>query len=208
MRELPSSRRRRSLRHRPQDGQRSHQPQARRGHQGGARGTVLGTTVSVTVTGEAKARAIVERFHANTICRRNGRGARPACHQHGHRNGRQKSREGLQSEADGNNDMGRQSTGSCSSNDAHLCLNTQVLALLTAKTDPRREILEFASLTGGNTQQSHFYPRSCTSVAMNLRDRRIKYPLSSIRHGSEGRDVKHSSVLGGSVGRLTEVGCG
>jgi hypothetical protein len=122
-----------------------------------------------------KARDTDERFHANPICRRNSRGARPACHQHGHRNGRQKNREGLQSEAGRNNDMGRQSTRGCSRNDAHLCLNTQVLALLTAKNGTPTEIIESASLTS---------------------------------HGSEGREVKHSSGLGGSVGRRKEVGCG
>ena len=104
--------------------------------------------------------------------------------------------------------MGRQSTGSCSRNDAHLCLSTQVLALLTPKTDPRREILEIGSLTGGNTKQSHFYP----PFLYFRRDEAggSSHQVSSEFHsrGSEGRDVKHSSVLGGSVGRLTEIGCG
>ena len=104
-----------------------------------------------------KARDTDERFHANPICRRNSRGARPACHQHGHRSGRQKNREGRQSEVDRNNDMGCQSTRGCSDNDAHLRLNTQVLASITAKTEPRREIIEIASLTRGNTKQYHLY---------------------------------------------------
>jgi hypothetical protein len=43
------------------------------------------------------------------------------------------NREGRQSEVERNNDMRCQSIRGCNHNDAHLCLNTQVLASITAK---------------------------------------------------------------------------
>jgi hypothetical protein len=150
-----------------------------------------------------KARDTDERFHANPICRRNSRGARPACHQHGHRSGRQKNREGRQSEVDRNNDMGCQSTRGCSHNDAHLRLNTQVLASITAKTEPRREIIEIASLTRGNTKAvSPLPPCSCTFPHPECVTARLT------RCNANRSRARSTSRLGGSVGRRKEVGCG
>jgi hypothetical protein len=47
-------------------------------------------------------------------------------------------REKTQSEAEGNNDMGRQSNSGCSRSDANLCPNTQVLASVIALGWPSR----------------------------------------------------------------------
>jgi hypothetical protein len=60
-------------------------------------------------------------------------------------------------EMDRNNDMGRQGIRGCSHNDAHLCLNPQVLALTVM--NPGREIIEIFSLTRGSPKAvSHCAP--------------------------------------------------